>query len=232
MKDDVVICSRSCSRPWWMANWLVDEWEQALALAEDAQGQANWQLYHLVGDVLRSPDLAHHSQHDLLSGLRAQLAQEPPLSATGTGSGNRAAELAAESVGPRGWQWLRCFGASASAGLSVGPAARPGGQCLGVPVEIGLPVLPQSLPWRRWASTCWRKPPRLHGAGRRLAQTAAPMWWPWRPRMAKRSCLRDPNLDALLTLHEQYGTRPSLQVPAEFLRNAGLAHTSAQRTAP
>ena len=73
MKDDVVNTQELLSA-------LVDgeltgpELEQALALAEDAQGQANWQLYHLVGDVLRSPDLAHHSQHDLLSGLRAQLA--------------------------------------------------------------------------------------------------------------------------------------------------------------
>ena len=44
-----------------------DELEQALACAESADGCASWELYHLVGDVLRSPDLAHHSQHDLLS---------------------------------------------------------------------------------------------------------------------------------------------------------------------
>ena len=52
MKDDVVNTQELLSA-------LVDgeltgpELEQALALAEDAQGQANWQLYHLVGDVLR-----------------------------------------------------------------------------------------------------------------------------------------------------------------------------------
>src|SRR6218665_1283115 len=57
-----------------------DELSQAVAWAEEGEGHASWQLYHLVGDVLRSPELAHHSQHDLLSGLRAQLAQEPPLS--------------------------------------------------------------------------------------------------------------------------------------------------------
>ena len=56
-----------------------EELEQALACAESAEGCASWELYHLVGDVLRSPDLAHHSQHNLLTGLRAQLAQEPAL---------------------------------------------------------------------------------------------------------------------------------------------------------
>ena len=65
-----------------------------------------------------------------------------------------------------------------------------------------------------------------------LAQTAAPNVVAVAAQDGKTVMLRDPNLDALLTLHEQYGTRPSLQVPAEFLRNAGLAHTSAQRTAP
>jgi len=95
MKDDVVNTQELLSA-------LVDgeltgpELEQALALAEDAQGQANWQLYHLVGDVLRSPDLAHHSQHDLLSGLRAQLAQEPPLQALSESVAET--EMAAESV--------------------------------------------------------------------------------------------------------------------------------------
>ncbi len=80
MKDDV-------NMPQQLLSALVDgelagdEWEQALALAADAQGQASWQLYQLVGDVLRSPDLAHHCQHDVLTGLRAQLAQEPPLQA-------------------------------------------------------------------------------------------------------------------------------------------------------
>ena len=58
-----------------------------------------------------------------------------------------------------------------------------------------------------------------------LAQTAAPNVVAVAAQDGKTVMLRDPNLDALLTLHEQYGTRPSLQVPAEFLRNAGLAHT-------
>lgn len=222
MKDDVVNTQELLSA-------LVDgeltgpELEQALALAEDAQGQANWQLYHLVGDVLRSPDLAHHSQHDLLSGLRAQLAQEPPLQAL--------PESAAESVSaPRvavAPGVLEQVQAPALASAQQrDPAANAsvfrwklaaGFASIAAVAAVGWQVLMVQAPT---------------AIAPQLAQTAAPNVVAVAAQDGKTVMLRDPNLDALLTLHEQYGTRPSLQVPAEFLRNAGLAHTSAQRTAP
>ena len=231
MKDDVVNTQELLSA-------LVDgeltgpELEQALALAEDAQGQANWQLYHLVGDVLRSPDLAHHSQHDLLSGLRAQLAQEPPLQALSKPvAESAAAETAAESVSaPRvavASGVLEQVQAPALASAQQrDPAANAsvfrwklaaGFASIAAVAAVGWQVLMVQAPT---------------AIAPQLAQTAAPNVVAVAAQDGKTVMLRDPNLDALLTLHEQYGTRPSLQVPAEFLRNAGLAHTSAQRTAP
>ena len=231
MKDDVVNTQELLSA-------LVDgeltgpELEQALALAEDAQGQANWQLYHLVGDVLRSPDLAHHSQHDLLSGLRAQLAQEPPLLALSElVAETAAAETAAESVSaPRvavASGVLEQVQAPALASAQQrDPAANAsvfrwklaaGFASIAAVAAVGWQVLMVQAPT---------------AIAPQLAQTAAPNVVAVAAQDGKTVMLRDPNLDALLTLHEQYGTRPSLQVPAEFLRNAGLAHTSAQRTAP
>ena len=230
MKDDVVNTQELLSA-------LVDgeltgpELEQALALAEDAQGQANWQLYHLVGDVLRSPDLAHHSQHDLLSGLRAQLAQEPPLQALSKPVAETAAETAAESVSaPRvalAHGVLEQVQAPTLASAQQrDPAANAsvfrwklaaGFASIAAVAAVGWQVLMVQAPT---------------AIAPQLAQTAAPNVVAVAAQDGKTVMLRDPNLDALLTLHEQYGTRPSLQVPAEFLRNAGLAHTSAQRTAP
>ena len=230
MKDDVVNTQELLSA-------LVDgeltgpELEQALALAEDAQGQANWQLYHLVGDVLRSPDLAHHSQHDLLSGLRAQLTQEPPLQALPESVAETAAETAAESVSaPRvavASGVLEQVQAPALASAQQrDPAANAsvfrwklaaGFASIAAVAAVGWQVLMVQAPT---------------AIAPQLAQTAAPNVVAVAAQDGKTVMLRDPNLDALLTLHEQYGTRPSLQVPAEFLRNAGLAHTSAQRTAP
>ncbi len=95
-----------------------EELEQALACAESAEGCASWELYHLVGDVLRSPDLAHHSQHNLLTGLRAQLAQEPALQL-------QSSQL--QQVGRR-------HGANPGAG---GGIARPRRQPLGLSLEGG-----------------------------------------------------------------------------------------------
>lgn len=231
MKDDVVNTQELLSA-------LVDgeltgpELEQALALAEDAQGQANWQLYHLVGDVLRSPDLAHHSQHDLLSGLRAQLAQEPPLQALSEPvAETAAAETAAESVSaPRvavaSGVLEQVQAPTLASAQQRDPAANAsvfrwklaaGFASIAAVAAVGWQVLLVQAPT---------------AIAPQLAQTAAPNVVAVAAQDGKTVMLRDPNLDALLTLHEQYGTRPSLQVPAEFLRNAGLAHTSAQRTAP
>ena len=50
---------------------------EALRLAHGEESQATWELYHLVGDVLRSPELAAHASSPLLGRLREQLAQEP-----------------------------------------------------------------------------------------------------------------------------------------------------------
>lgn len=48
-----------------------------LSFAESEEGLQSWGMYHLIGDVLRSPELAHHSQHDILSGVRAHMEREP-----------------------------------------------------------------------------------------------------------------------------------------------------------
>lgn len=221
MKDDVVNTQELLSA-------LVDgeltgsELEQALALAEeDAQGLANWQLYHLVGDVLRSPDLAHHSQHDLLSGLRVQLAQEPPLQAV---SELESVSAPLVAVAPGALEQVQAP-AHASA-QPHDPAANAsvfrwklaaGFASIAAVAAVGWQVLMVQAPT---------------AMAPQLAQSLVPNVVAVAANDGKTVMLRDPNLDALLTLHEQYGSRPSLQVPAEFLRNAGLAHTSAQRTAP
>jgi sigma-E factor negative regulatory protein RseA len=48
---------------------------------DDADARATWHAYHLIGDVLRSDDLAAPSARDadFLSALRTRLAQEPTV---------------------------------------------------------------------------------------------------------------------------------------------------------
>lgn len=57
-------------------------------LAQDArrpEALADWHAYHLIGDVLRSPDLAASAQHDqrLFSRIQQAVAQEPVVLAPG-----------------------------------------------------------------------------------------------------------------------------------------------------
>ena len=51
--------------------------QAVLSFAESDEGQQSWRMYHLIGDVLRSPELAHHSRHDVLSSVRAHMEREP-----------------------------------------------------------------------------------------------------------------------------------------------------------
>lgn len=59
--------------------------ERACALwARDASARQTWHRYHLIGDVLRSEDLAHGAAHDarFVAELRERLAQEPMRAAS------------------------------------------------------------------------------------------------------------------------------------------------------
>ena len=62
---DAADCARAC------ADWA----------AADAEVRSRWHAYHLIGDVLRSDDLAAAPAHDasLLQRLRLRLADEPAL---------------------------------------------------------------------------------------------------------------------------------------------------------
>lgn len=62
-----------------LADGQADEADAAFALwASDAQAREAWATYHLIGDVLRSEDLAARpAGDDFLAGIRERLAAEP-----------------------------------------------------------------------------------------------------------------------------------------------------------
>lgn len=179
--------------------------EQALACAESAEGCASWELYHVVGDVLRSPDLAHHSQHNLLAGLRAQLANEPPLrlassemqqvAASAAAPGNTVVAFRDPAANNSVFRWKAAASFASVAAMAA----------------IGWNLLVQQ-PGEQ---------------GPQLAQTSVAS-----PVVAvatndgQEIVLRDPRLDALMMSQHQNASRASLQPPAEFLRNASFAARS------
>lgn len=181
--------------------------EQALACAESSEGCASWELYHLVGDVLRSPDLAHHSQHDLLSSLRVQLAQEPPLKLASSQLEQVAVgveQIAAPVVALRD------------------PAANSSVFRWKVAAGFASVAAVAALSWNLMGGS-------LAPQGAQLASVPAGMSTPVVVATEEGDVLRDPRLDALMASHQQHASRASLQTPAEFLRNASFAERSANK---
>src|SRR5450755_712026 len=86
----------------------------------DANARASWHAYHLIGDVLRSEDLAREPTRDaaFLGSLRSRLAGEPVILAPQQlplrgPVESRGAALGARR-GLRGWPWMASTAAAAS----------------------------------------------------------------------------------------------------------------------
>lgn len=172
-----------------------DEWREAFSCACDEEGQATWELYHLVGDVLRSSDLAQPANPAFLARLRDQLAQET--------APQRPSEPAVGLIAPPGvdvaanaavFRWKMVAGFASLAAVAVigwtslatlqGAGPVSGGQLASTPERVAAPVVAVA-----------------DGDGQQVM-------------------IRDPRLDELLAAHKQFGSTSALQMPAGFLRNA------------
>lgn len=171
------------------------EFSRALEFAQQQEGRDTWHLYHLVGDVLRSPELAGGTDsRDFLSRLRDSLAAEPaPLPAQPDSLQQivlpeaEAAQAANASV----FRWKMVAGfASLAVVAAVGWNSwgyLQGNQPVAAQLAVATPASPQALA---------------------VADGTAPVM------------IRDPRLDELLAAHKQFGSTAALQMPAGFLRNA------------
>jgi sigma-E factor negative regulatory protein RseA len=180
-----------------------DEWAQALQFAAQEDGQTTWQLYHLVGDVLRSPELAQH-QHgtrSMVMRVREQLAQEPlhgrlPEGAPVAAQIERPEAAVAANAAVYRWKLAAGF-ASLAAVAAIGWSSFAGLQGAGspgAPLAAAGPAPVSSQP----------AAPVVAAAGNEGQQVM----------------IRDPRLDELLAAHKQFGSTSALQMPAGFLRNA------------
>ena len=193
-----------------------DDLAQAVAWAEENEGHSSWQIYHLVGDVLRSPELAHHSQHDLLTGLRAQLANEPrpqlqpaqleqlapaqpPLTSV---MANQVHDPVANASVFR-WKVAAGF-------ASVAAVAAIGWNLVVVPAGSGGATLAQLQPASQVVAQQSESVPESNVVAVSTGNGSEVI-------------LRDPRLDELLAAHRQFGSKAALQMPADFLRNASFA---------
>lgn len=174
----------------------ADELSAALgAWAQDSGVRAKWHSYQLIGDVLRSEDLATRAAHDaaFFAGLRQRLAGEPvviapepaaPARRAGSARWVATAAVAASVVAVSGWM-LRPSPAGNSAQVAAAASAA-------VPV-------------------------RAVAAGNLLAPALTPGVG---GLQATDGMLRDPLLDGYFAAHKQYAGGSAVGMPSGFLRNA------------
>ena len=185
-----------------------EEFARALeVVTADAQALATWHMYHVVGDVLRSGELAA-CRHDaaFIARLKNRLRQEqiPTLPIKAVSSlaaglhstkpeGRNTENRRAANASSLRWKLVAGF-ASLAAVVAISWTGLTGwGQVGGAPqlAQAVVPALPQSA-----------QPVVAVADGD--------------PQVM----IRDPRLDAFLAAHEQFGGTSALQMPAGFLRNA------------
>lgn len=164
------------------------------ALLADGQAKRTWHTYHVIGDVLRSAELAPtHDDHAFLQRLEQRLAQEPvrPRAAAAESAVITTQDVAGANAAVFRWKMLAGVAGFALVGV-VG---------LNLWTQTGVGVE------RQIASQGVPMPPASSTTLVSAETTAGAM-------------LRDPRLDELMAAHRQLGGHSALQVPAGFLRNA------------
>lgn len=179
----------------------------------DPRLRSAWHAYHLIGDVLRSEDLAADPLRDavFLQRLSVRLAQEPivfvPRAATDSTVGAASAPQVASAARVSRWPWR-----SASA-IAAGFVA-----------VAGVYALMQQV--GQWSS---REPTLANARSVESVGPEVPLLAsidvpaPSPASVASGKLLRDARLDAYLAAHEQFAGSTALGMPSAFLRSATVS---------
>ena len=169
-------------------------------VAEDRTCASAWQLHHLVGDVMRSGELAARGLNlDFCDRVLARLEKEGPSSTLihahtdEVDLVNAVPVVAARGPAANAWNWSMVSG-MASLVIALSAAWFFGGE---------------------WSA--FTPEPKISELGPKIL--AAP---PGTGQVEPQIMIRDPRLDELLAAHKQLGGISALQKPAGFLRNAAF----------
>ncbi|RYX97664.1 MAG: anti-sigma factor [Comamonadaceae bacterium] len=184
------------------------------ACRDDEALVGQWATYHLIGDVLRSPNLA---ASDLKSGFSARLASRlaleplPGALASSVGSANRVDAI--DRAAPP------------APGMAVPVQSRPAANDFRWKMVAGFASV-AAVAAIAWTVTGMSSVP----AGPQLALQSPPQTQPQQRQLAgeeqilvaspQGTMVRDARLEEMLAAHKQFGGTSALQVPSGFLRNA------------
>ncbi|MBX9935627.1 MAG: sigma-E factor negative regulatory protein [Burkholderiaceae bacterium] len=202
-----------------------EEWASALDFAATDEGRETWQVYQLIGDVLRSPELARQTHDDgaFLARLRQGLAQEPlhgmpppPVAAATTPPQlpeipQPATFVPKAAANDSVFRWQMLAGVASLATVAALAWSTWSGS--------------QAPAGQQWATAVPSTASEV--ASRTAPLAAAPATVtaansPTNPASHPQVMLRDPRLDELLAAHQRFHGASALQLPADFLRNANF----------
>jgi sigma-E factor negative regulatory protein RseA len=175
---------------------------------DDESARERWHAYQLIGDVLRSEDLASTATKDsaFLLALRARLADEPvvlapqPLPSAVPDPIPVSVGSAAAGTSKRAWGWL------APAAVAAGFVAVAGS------LTVMWAPLKSSDSSTSLAITA---PPRAQAVSASASEVDEPQ-----VLVANGQVIRDPRLDRYLAAHKQFAGAAMLGVPSAFVRSA------------
>ena len=173
---------------------------------DDAAARSSWNAYHLIGDVLRSDDLAPgpRGSAEFLTALRSRLAAEPVVLAPQALRGRDSRRSDGTAPGRR-WAWMAPSAVAAGFVVVAGAlVVTRAPEALGPDTQsIPLAVAPTgAAPARDGDPT--------------LSTTLVAE----REVVASGQMLRDARLDRYLTAHKQFAGSSALGTPSAFLRSA------------
>lgn len=176
---------------------------------DDADMRSAWHAYQMIGDVLRSDDLASHGAHDasFLAALRMRLADEPTVLAPQTPMDKPeplAHAVAAHAGRSARWGWMAPSAVAAGFVLVAGAVMVTRGPMSGSAVPAAAVVADGGKV---------TVPAAALAPQEQVVQ---------RGRASDGRFIRDAQLDRYLSAHQQFAGTSPLGAPSAFLRHAAV----------
>jgi len=190
----------------------------ALAALRQPDGKAAWDLYHRIGDVLRSDDMAVNLSSGFAARMAARLEAEPaiiaPVPDIAASYGSRSLETAANGVPPkRSMKRFAVTGIFAATATALALVSGP-------QLMVAMKGNPASSDIRVATAPATRVVSHASVIPVAASQPVAPP--SGNPKDAE--ILRDPNIDEYLMAHQRFS--PSVYSTAQFARSSMFANES------
>lgn len=182
---------------------------------ESGEVRSSWHAYHVIGDVLRSDDLASDPARDavFLEAFRARLKDEPVVLAPQPLEHKTEPAVAHVANGARSrfWTWMAPSAVAAGFVAVVGVVMLTRAPGVAVDPRGGPSLAQVSAAAQPMTASALMDP---------MAQASEPQ-----ALIANGKLIRDARLDRYLAAHKQFAGSSALGVPSGFLRNATALET-------